>query len=331
MIPYLNKSDCTWSKRDLRDGAADSILNFVTRREFLGGAAASAVAANLPFPAIDTHIHLFDPARPGGIPWPPADDPIRSKPTYPDRFRQVAGPHGIAGAIIVECSPRIEDNQWVLDVAAEDPAMLGLVGFLDAGQPGFGGHLERYSKHPLFRGVRYGNLWGRDLAAQSRRPQFIADLRLVADADLSLDTANPNLDLLEGMLRVSDRVPKLRMIVDHLPKIVVPGGERARYERVLEEFAARPQVFVKVSAVLLERNGSVSRDLEDYRSTLDQIVGAFGEDRILYGSDWPNSEPLGTYAEVLGIVDEYFSAKGPRIREKYFRSNSKAAYRWVER
>lgn len=287
--------------------------------------------APLPFPAIDTHIHLFDPNRPGGIPWPPADDPIRSKPTYPERFRTVAGHHGVAGAVVVECSPRIEDNQWVLDVSANDTSIVGLVGFLDAGKPGFGGHLDRFGKNPLFRGIRYGDLWGRNIVDQIGNPQFVEDMRLLADRDMSLDTANPNLDLLEAMLQLSDRVPNLRMVVDHLPKIQVEDSERARYTRILREFSSRPQTYVKISAVLLDKGGRVSHSLVDYRSTIDEIAEAFGENRVLYGSDWPNSDPLGTYGQVLGIVREYFEEKSLAARQKYFRLNSKAAYKWIER
>lgn len=300
----------------------------VNRRKFMAAAGGAVLAAATPAGAIDTHIHLFDPGRPGGIPWPPPDDPIRSKPTYPDRFRSVAGPHGVEAAIVVECSPRIEDNQWVLDVSANDPSVVGLVGFLDAGQPGFGAHLERFSRNPLFRGIRYGNLWGRSLADQMDNPRFVEDMGLLAQAGLALDTANPDLKLLEAMLKLSDRLPALRMVVDHLPKIQVPQADRNRFRRILQGFAARPQTYVKLSAVLLQRNGRVSYDIADYRNTLDEIFGAFGEDRVLYGSDWPNSDPLGSYGQVIGIVREYYADKSAAAHEKYFRTNSEAAYRW---
>lgn len=302
----------------------------MTRRNFLLSVAAAS-AAPLPFPVVDTHIHLFDPHRPGGVPWPPADDTIRSKPTYPDRFRQVASAEGVTGAVVVECSPLIEDNQWVLDVAADDPTVVGLVGFLDAGKPGFGSQLDRFAKNPLFRGIRYGNLWGRNLGDQLGNSQFVEDMRLLAERGLSLDTANPNLDLLEAMLRLSDQVPSLRMIVDHLPKMQVLASQDLRYEGILREFSARSQTFVKISAVLLNRNGKVSYSLDDYRATIDRIAEAFGEDRVLFGSDWPNSDPLGSYSKVIGIVREYFAEKSRSAQEKYFRANGKAAYRWIER
>ena len=232
---------------------------------------------------------------------------------------------------MVECSPRIEDNQWVLDVSADDPSIVGLVGFLDAGKPGFGAHLERFATNDLFRGIRYGNLWGRSLAGQMENPRFLEDMRLLASADLSLDTANPDLELLEAMLELSDRVGTLRMVVDHLPKMHVEPSDRSRYTRILRGFQARPQTFVKLSAVLLERDGRVSHDISEYRDTLDEIWEAFGEDRVLYGSDWPNSDSLGNYGEVIGIVQRYFADKGAAEREKYFRTNSEAAYRWLAR
>ncbi len=306
------------------------ILVLVKRRTFLLSAA-TALGAGLPFPAVDTHIHLFDPNRPGGIPWPPATDPVRSRPTYPERFRKVAGRHGIDGAVVVECSPRIEDNQWVLDIAAEDRSVLGLVGFLDAGKPGFGRDLDRFGADPLFKGIRYGNLWGRSLADELGNARFVRDIRMAADRGLSLDTANPNLRLLEAMLTLSDQIPDMRMIIDHLPKMPVPKSERGRYQRILQEFAGRQQMYVKISAVLMRRDGEVSYSLADYRSTIDEIVGAFGEDRVLFGSDWPNSDPLGTYEQVLGIVREYFAERGREALEKFFRLNGQAAYRWSER
>jgi L-fuconolactonase len=57
----------------------------------------------------------------------------------------------------------------------------------------------------------------------------------------------------------------------------------------------------------------------------------FGQDRLMYGSDWPNSDNWGTYPQVLNLVREYFSAKGTVSAEKFFWKNSISAYRWVKR
>ena len=68
-----------------------------------------------------------------------------------------------------------------------------------------------------------------------------------------------------------------------------------------------------------------------YRPRLDEIWEIFGPDRLLFASDWTNSEPMGTFGETLDLVHEYFTKKGPEAVEKFFWKNSLAAYRWVKR
>ena len=303
----------------------------VQRRTFLL-AAGAAMAQTPAFPIIDTHIHLFDPTRPQGVPWPPPNSTIY-KPALPERLRQLTVPLGVTGAIEIECSPWLEDNQWVLDVAAKDKFILGTIGDLEPAAPDFAKQFERFHRNPLFRGIRYGNLWDRSLEAQIAKPEFVAGLKLVADAGLVMDTANPDPALIRTVVRVTDRVPTLRVVIDHLPSCNPPSeaAALAAYDRDLRELAARPQVYVKLSQVLRRVNGRVATDLDFYRARLDELYGLFGEDRVLYGSDWPNSDPMGVYPVVFGLVHEYFSTKSRTAAEKYFWKNSQAAYRWKPR
>jgi predicted TIM-barrel fold metal-dependent hydrolase len=292
----------------------------IDRRAFLAMVAAAPLAATT---VIDTHIHLFDPTRPGGVPWPPASDATIYHAALPARYRAIAAPLGITGAIVVEASPLLEDNQWVLDVAARNPIIVGFVGDLDPGAPEFGRQLDRFRKSPLFRGIRYGNLWGRDLAADLAKPGFVEGLKLLAEAGLSLDTANPDARLLGAVLRVSDRVPGLRIVIDHLPNMRPPAGGAD-----LQVLGERPLVYTKLSEVVRRENGRVITDVNYYRPHLDELTAAFGEDRVLYGSDWPNSDHVAGYPEVFGVVRDYFAGKSAAAREKYFWKNSVAAYRW---
>ena len=276
-------------------------------------------------PVIDTHIHLFDPGRPQGIPWPAKDNPALYKAALPERYRTLALPFGVRGAIEVECSPWVEDNQWVLNVAAKDTILVGTIGNLEPGKPEFAKQLERFRRNPIFRGIRYGNLWDRNFAAEAARPEFIAGLNLLASAGLVLDTANPSDELLRTVLRVSDRVPELRIVIDHLPQLAITD------DRDVRELGRRPQIYVKLSGVVRRVDGRVPLDLAFYRDRLDLLMGIFGEDRVLYGSDWPNSDQWAPYSAVFNLVHEYFAGKSRAAAEKYFWKNSVAAYRWVSR
>ena len=284
-------------------------------------------------PIIDTHIHLFDPRRPQGVPWPDKSDAILYHPALPDRYRSVTQGFGIVGAIEVECSPWLEDNQWVLDVAANDPIVVGMVGDLEPGKPDFRKQLERFRKNPLFLGIRYGNLWGRDLSAQISKPEFVADLRALADAGLELDTANQDPPLISAVVKLTDRIPNLRVVIDHLPQLDPPAEAKARrtLRADLEELGKRPQVFVKISEVLRRVDNHVPENPDFYRPRLDELCSIFGEDRVMYGSDWPNSDRWGPYPLVLKVVREYFSHKSRTVQEKFFWKNSIAAYHWVKR
>ncbi len=285
-----------------------------------------------PIPIIDTHIHLFDPRRPQGIPWPPKTAKFY-KPTLPADYRALTKSLGIVGAIEVECSPWLEDNQWVLDVSAKETIMVGMIGNLEPGKPDFPKQLERFSKNPLFRGIRCGYLWDRNIRTDLQSQAFVDGLRRLGAGGYTLDSANPTVALLEDLIHVGDKAPNLKIVIDHLPKIVVPADPkgRAAYDAAIKILSARPNVYVKISAVLNKIGDRIPYELSPYKAKIDSLYDAFGPDRLLYGSDWPNSEPLGNYAQVLSVVREYFTAKGPEVAEKYFWKNSVTAYGWKRR
>lgn len=281
-------------------------------------------------PVVDTHIHFFDPGRPQGIPWPYPADTTLYRPALPGRYAKLAAPLGVVGAIAVEASPWYDDNQWVLDVAKDDPIIVGTVGNLDPGEPDFLRQLESIHRNPLFLGIRYGNLWSRDLGADLSKPGFLDNLRAMAEAGLVLDSANPNVALLDALVRLTDRVPNLRIVADHLPQMPPPVEEadRTSYFANLSELSKRPQVYAKISEVFRNSSGRVPLDLSFYREHLDRLWDAFGPDRVLFGSDWPNSDQWTGYSQVLRLVNEYFSNKGRDNAEKFFWRNSIGAYRW---
>jgi L-fuconolactonase len=308
----------------------------VNRRTFLGVAAGLALAdtdasAAAPIPVIDTHIHLYDPFRPEGTPWPNKENKILYQTSLPARYRPIAQPLGITGAIEVECSSWFEDNQWVLDIAAKEDIMVGTVGHLVPGTADFKRGLERFRKNPLFRGIRYG--LGRRGGKEFDQPEFVADLKSLADADLALDTANPSVALLADVVRVSDRVPNLRVIVDHLPQMTPPTepAARASYDASMRAFRDRPRIFVKVSEVLRRVDDRIPTDTAYYRPRLDEILDVFGIDRVLYGSDRPNGDQWLPVPVGFRIVHEYFTGMGQEAAEKYFWRNSIKAYKWVKR
>lgn len=305
----------------------------MTRRDLIVAGSVACASGQSPMPIIDTHIHLFDPRRPQGIPWPPKTNEKLYKPALPDRYRKLTAGFNVKGAIKVEASPWFDDNQWVLDVAEKDTIIVGVIGNLESGKPDFRKHLDRFRKNKLFLGMRYGNLWGRNLTADLERPEFIADMKYFAKAGLTLDSANPTPTLIADLNKLTTKVPDLRLVIDHLAQLNPPtaGAAQTEYNANLNALAKNPNVFLKLSAVLRRVDGRVPTDLAFYKPRMDDLTGRFGPDRVIFGSDWPNSDNTAEYPQVIGIVREYFASKSPAEAEKYFWKNSKAAYRWIKR
>jgi len=284
-------------------------------------------------PVIDAHIHLFDPTRPGGVPWPERTDTTLFRPALPPRYAQLAQPHGTVGAIAVEASPWMVDNFWLQDVVEKSELMLGFIGDLLPEAPDFGATLDRLHRSPLFRGIRYGNLWDRDPGAAARNPAFLSGLKLLAQDGLVLETANPDAALIAAVVEISDRVPDLRIVLDHLPHADPPAdpSARAKYEADLRELSQRRTIFVKGSEILRRIDGKVSLDVASYKAALDRIWDLFGEDRIFFGSDWPNSDTLASYDETFAVAQRYIASRSPVAHQKYFWKNSISVYKWQPR
>ena len=297
----------------------------------VAGAAKAAADEAAPIPIVDCHIHLFDQTRPQGAPY--SGGRGNTEPALPARYRKLAAGLGIVGAIEIEASPWIEDNLWVLEVERTDTMMVGAIGNLQPDKPEFKEYLDRYHENPLFLGIRYGNLWGYDLVRQAENAAFIEGLKLLQQAGLTLDTANPRPDLIEAVIRVSDKAPGLRIIIDHLPSLMgrLDAAARAAVEGNLSELAMRPSIYVKISEVMRLVEGKPATDPALYKPLLDQLFETFGEDRVLFGSDWPNGAAVDNLPAIAQIVREYFHGRSRAAAEKYFWRNSLAAYQWKRR
>ncbi len=298
----------------------------------LGAAVGLAPEPLVPQPVIDTHIHLFDTQRPGGVPWPEKTDEIYL-PALPPRYASISKPFGVVGAIAVEASPLKADNDWILQLIGQHPLVVGFVGDLIPGSPLFAADLDRLRANPLFLGIRCGNLWNRALSVDAKNPAFIADLHRLASAGLEMDSANPDANLIGAILRISQQIPELRIVIDHLPHAALPtqADSLREYRANLRELGLNSRVFVKLSEIPVRDRGRLVTEASRYEEKLDAIWDVFGEDRILFGSDWPNSDHVANFAETFGIVSRYVARKSPAARKKFYAKNSVAAYRWRPR
>jgi len=279
---------------------------------------------------VDCHTHFYDPTRPEGIPWPGKDDKVLYRTVLPKHFLEQAAPLGVTKTVVVEASSRVEDNAWLLELAQVNPAIIGIVGNLAPGKPDFGRNLKRFASNKLFRGIRIGH---EALRAGIEFPEFLADIRQLGELGLELDI-NGGPALPADAARLAALVPELTIVINHLANVDVDGGPPPReWLAGMQAAAKQPRVFCKVSALVEHakpRSGEnkVPENVEYYKPILDAIWEIFGEDRLIYGSNWPVSDRFAPYRSVFSIVHDYVVARSRSAAEKFLLKNAQAAYRW---
>lgn len=280
---------------------------------------------------IDAHTHFYDPTRPAGVPWPPREDKLLYRRVLPKDYRALPVAQPVTGTVVVEASPWVEDNQWVLDLAAHEPFIVGLVGNFPVGTKQFAGHVKRFAANRIFRGIRIRD---RKLEGTLEDEAFVSDLKLLADHNLSLDLVG-GLEILPYADRLAQVVPALRIVIDHLAGLAVDGKTPPTdWLEKMKALLRRREVYFKVSGLVEgtgRTDGTAPRDVEFYRPVLDAMTKMFGPGRLIYASNWPVSERFAPLATVQGIIGDYFRSHGRRAEEQVFSGTAKAAYKWVQR
>ena len=289
-----------------------------------GGTAACAYRSSAPrpsIPAIDTHVHFYDPTRPQGVPWPPASDDLLYRPHLPGDFVPLASATGVAGTVVIEASPWPADNGWLLDLAESYRIVLGVVGSLRPGDEAFGQELRRLTRRTKFKGIRLG-------AAALRKGvgtrAFETDLHHLADAGLALDVLG-GAQMLEDVATLARKVPRLRIVVDHLPFAEWDGDLNAA-DRALAPLRDLTNVYAKVSGVLRGPEPTSPAALDAYTPRLDLVWEIFGSERVLFASNWPVSTRIASYADTYRAAAGYALGRGLPDAERFLRRNAEAAY-----
>ena len=275
---------------------------------------------------IDTHIHYYDPDRPEGVPWPAPDSPLFRR-VLPDEFHTVADACGISGAVIVEASERVEDNEWLLRLVRDDPTALGIIGRLDLTDERFPILIERFAAHPLFRGIR---LNGRAITDSMRTPRFREHLTALARRDLTLDL-NVGPELLDHVVHVAEALPDLRIVVDHMGGSPRDDGQPDSADReFLRRLSTRPNVFCKLSGFVeaaAKHHDPAPHDPDYYRPAFDVLLEVMGPSRLLYASNWPVSALAAPYQTVHRVLEAWTDGLDAVTRGAVRHGNAVRAYR----
>ncbi|WP_033263482.1 amidohydrolase family protein [Amycolatopsis vancoresmycina] len=224
-----------------------------------------------------------------------------------------AAADGIDATVLVQVLPELAESVEFLAIAAAEPIIAGVVGWIDlTGSPAR--DIERLRSAPggaLLTGIRH-LVQAEPDPRWLERENVLAGLAAVRDAGLVYDLLVVPHQLPAATAAVR-ALPDLTFVLDHLAKPPIASGELEPWATELATLAREPNVVAKLSGLVTEA-GKPWRP-EDLRPYADTALAAFGPDRLMVGSDWPVCLLAGTYAEVMAAADSLLADLSPAERD----------------
>ncbi len=270
---------------------------------------------------IDSHQHFwrYDAAQ---YPWIPAGSPLQ-RDWLPEDLGRLQRPLGFDGSIAVQARQSLEESRWLLALADADPRIKGVVGWVDLRSERVEDELAEFAAHPRFVGVRHVVQDEPDDEFMLR-PEFVRGIGKLRQHGLTYDLLvfPKQLPAAIGLVR---RFPGQPFVLDHIAKPLIKAGTLSPWREQIRELATFPNVCCKVSGMVTEADHRAWRtaDLSPY---LDVVAEAFGEDRLMFGSDWPVCLLAASYEQTFAAVRDHAAWASPMAKEKFLGRNAARFY-----
>jgi L-fuconolactonase len=288
-------------------------------------------AAGLPagFSIVDAHIHLWDLSR-YPTPWV-AGNPILNQSYVLNDFKTQSAGTGVGTIVYVQAAWANEysllEADYVTSLAARDGLVQGMVAYapLEYGEQ-VRSYLDALMVHGTFiKGVRRGLPSPTDKTFPMDK--FMRGIQILREYGLSFDILGKGTPHLDMAIKIAQSAPNSRLIIDHLLKPFIKQHEFEPWHTQMAQLAAFPNVYAKISGLATEADPA-NWSADDLKPYVDDAVKLFGEDRVVFGGDWP---PIltanSTYAHWVQTALDLTTSMGASGQRKLFGDNARTFYR----
>jgi L-fuconolactonase len=259
----------------------------------------------------DAHQHFWQLAR-GDYAWLRADDPGIAplvRDFMPDALAPLLRAHGVTRTVLVQAAETVAETEFMLTLAAAHEFVAGVVGWVDLAGADAASTLARLAVNDLLKGVRpmLQDLPEDDWIVHAPRPDAMRTLQRLG---LRFDAlVKPR--QLAPLARFARAWPELPIVIDHAAKPPLAAAwndEPMRaWRRDMAVLAGLPQVACKISGLLTELApadaASHARAIDRLHPVVDALLGWFGPQRLMWGSDWPVLTLAGGYDDWVVVSD----------------------------
>ena len=270
---------------------------------------------------LDAHQHFwsYDAAQ---YPWIPRGSALH-RDWLPGDLAPLLAAAGLDGCIAVQARQTAEESRWLLELAEHHAIIKGVVGWVDLRAANVGEELAALARHPRFVGVRHvvqdepddDFMLGAD---------FLRGIGALRAHKLTYDILIVPRQL-PAAIALARRFPEQPFVLDHIAKPGIKAGTLSPWREQIRELAKAPNVLCKVSGMVTEADAKGWKSA-DFRPYLDVVSEAFGEDRLMYGSDWPVCLLAAEYAQVFALVRDYLAPLSAEVQAKVLGGNAARFY-----
>ena len=225
----------------------------------------------------------------------------------------------IDGCIAVQADQSETETRFLLQLAQDNDFIMGVVGWVDFRSNDIEERLQYFSQFEKLKGFRH-IVQGESEDDFLLRADFCNGIAQLEKYNFTYD-----LLILPKHLSVAAefviRFPKQKFVIDHLAKPNFKEANFTNWENGIRELATYKNVFCKLSGMVTEADWE-NWKAEDFNYCLDVLVGNFGIERLMFGSDWPVSLLAASYEQSSAIVKNYFSKFSEEEQHKIWGGNA---------
>jgi len=247
----------------------------------------------------------------------------------PEDYRALADRLQIQSTMVVEAVEQNHPqfNDWLLDKAKSD-LISGYVARGDLSSPKFIENYDRYRNTGYLKGYRFRN---DELSGYLKSPLATERLKVLEKdkmvVDLLVDFRHAN-----DVVELAKLCPNLKIVINHCFRVKMKDGEPSKeWKSAVTACSKHPNVFCKISSIVNFAGTPpfdkvAPTDLKTYQPILDHCFNSFGEDRVIFGTNWAVCTHFGKVDDVVSIASEFLKQKGETVLRKGMRENAIRVY-----
>jgi L-fuconolactonase len=270
---------------------------------------------------LDTHQHFWH-YLPNRDNWIDGSMTILKRDFLPKDLQPILKANGVEGCIAVQADQSEAETEFLLSCADKYSFIKGVVGWVDLCDNLVEERLAFFSKNPFFKGVRH--------IVQAEKEGFVLQenfqrgISKLAHFGLTYDLLiYPH--QMEAAIKLAELFPLQQFILDHIAKPNIKKQEIIAWKASLSILSQASNVSCKLSGMVTEANWKNWKE-EEFTPYMETVIDCFGEDRILFGSDWPVCLLAAEYNTVLKLVEDFAISFSEEAQAKLFGQNAMKIY-----